>query len=407
MKLYYIKDEKLYCFDGKRTVELKSTALEGYSQRLYQNAKSQEWKTQGNGARFTSSFDPMSAEDYLNDITVYTDCVQPTEDGVLFSQTIDGISGLYIKKDGAEDGILFSDNNTLYSEFDLYRGQIVIAADYASEKHIAVCPKDSVRVCVLTEGETLDSHPVWSRFEDGVIYYSSAGLELRSDSGADHDGNDSPMNRMMTAQRHIARNVGPTSLCRFDTARGEIIELLSNEKLDYVKPQTDSYGNLYFIKRPYRPIESHNVSVLGCFLDLILFPFRLCRALLGFLNIFSMVYSGKTIRKSGGTATKNQDKKNIVLDGNIINAKKELKKNRKKGDSNPGVVPREYELCRISPNGETTVLKKGVIAYRVTDDGVYYSNGSAILYMDHSKKETLITKDERVTYLSVSYEDSL
>lgn len=405
MKLYYIADEKIYCFDGKKTEEIKSTVLDGYTERLYYNAKAQEWKTQGSGARFTNTFDPYTAEDRLQNISVFTDCVYPTKDGIFFTQTIDGVSGLYIKKDDSNDGIVFSDSTSIYTDFDLYRNQIVIASEYAGESHIAVCPKDSVYIRTLTEGETLDSYPVWSRFEDDVIYYSSAGLEIRAPRDHDAEKDTSPMGRMMAANKRITRSVGPTSLCRFDTTRGEINELLSNDKFDYLRPKTDAFGNLYFIKKPYRPAEKENVTVLGCLLDIVLFPFRLCRALLGFLNIFSMVYSGKAIRKSGSSATKEKDNKSLYLDGNMINAEKELKKNKKQGDTHPGIIPRSYELCRIAPSGEMTVLKKGVVAFTVADNGIYYSNGSAILHLNPDGNETLITKADRVTQLSILEED--
>lgn len=405
MKLYYIADEKMYCFDGKKTQELKSTVLTGYTERLYYNAKAQEWKTQGSGAHFTDTYDPYTAEDRLQNISVFTDCIVPTEDGVLFTQTIDGVSGLYIQKDGADDGIIFSDNALMYSDFDLYRNQIVIVTKYAGESHIAVCPQNSVYVHTLTEGETLDSHPVWSRFEENVIYYSSQGLEICAPRDRNEEKDTSAMGRMMAANQRIERNIGPAAIYRFDTAQGEITELLTNEKFDYLRPKTDKDGNLYFIKKPYRPAEKQPFGALGCLLDILLFPFRLCRALLGFLNIFSMVYSGKGIRKSSSAAAKYKDDRSVYLDGNMINAEKELKNNQRQGDKYPGIVPRSYELCRIAPNGETTTLKKGVLAFTVAKDGIYYSNGSAILRLEPNGEETLITKADRATQLALFEEE--
>ena len=405
MKLYYIADEKMYCFDGRQTEELHSTVYDGYTERLYYNAKASEWKTQGQGARFTQTFDPNSAEDKLQNVSVYTDCLFPTDDTVFFTQTIDGVSGLYRKQQGANDGIVFSDNAQMYTHFDFHRDQFVVSVESAGESHIAICPKDSVYVRTLTEAETRDSHPVWSRFEDGVIYYSSSGLELRSSRTDDDKPDSTPFGRMLTVQRNIHRPVGPSSICRFDVPHGDIHEILTNDKLDFTHPFTDHNGNLYFIRKPYRPAAKHNVTALGCLLDIVLFPFRLCRALLGFLNIFSMVYSGKALHKSGASAAKEKDEKSIYLDGNMINAEKELKRNKKQGYQNPGIIPRSFELCRISPNGDVTVLKKGVIAYTVTNDGIYYSNGSAILHLDHHGNETVITKASRVTMLSVLEED--
>ena len=407
MKLYYIANNNMYCFDGTRTTELKSTVLAGYTERLYNTAKAQEWKTQGSGAKFTNTFDPYSAEDKLQSISVYTDGILPTKDGILFTQTIDGISGLYLKKENADDGIVFSDSNVSYTDFDLYDDEIVIASEYAGESHIAVCQNNTVYIRTLTEGETLDVSPSWSRFEEGVIYYSSAGLELRAPNQDENKADQSPFARMNAAAQRIRRNVGPASIYRFDTKIGAIDEILTNEKFDYLHPKTDPKGNLYFIKRPFSPAAKENATVLGCLLDIILFPFRLCRALLGFLNIFSMVYSGKSIRKSGDSAAKNKDEKTIYLDGNMINAQKELKNNQRQGEKNPGIVPRSFELCRLAPSGEITVLKRGVIAYTLAENGIYYSNGSAILHLDSDGKETLITKVDCATRIAACEEDAV
>lgn len=400
MILYYIADEKIYCFDGKKTKELPSTSLAGYIDRVYQNAQAKEWKTGGSGARFTDTFDPYDATDRVQNIRVFTDCVCPKSDGLFFTQTIDGISGLYIKREGVEDGIVFSDNTTVYTDFDLANGEVVIAAEYKGESHIGICPQNSTHLQMLTEGESLDSYPTWSRFEDKVIYYSSAGFAIESGRAPEAEETFSPMGRMLAAQNKAARSVGPTALYRLDTNNREIEELISDDRFDFLRAKSDKDGNLYFIKKPYQPPKD-NVSVFGCLLDILLFPFRLIRALLGFLNIFSMVYSGKAIRQSGSSATKNKDEKSLYLDGNMINAEKELKNNRKKGDKHPGIIPRTYELCKLAPNGEITVLKRGVVAYTLAEDGIYYSNGSAVLHLDKNRNETLITKAERVTQLAV------
>ena len=404
-KIYYIADEKMYCFDGTKTSELPSTAKDMYLDRLYRNAQAREWKTGGSGAMFTQSFDPYSAEDRIQNVTTYTDCILAKANEILFTQTTDGISGLYIKREGSDDGIVFSDNTSVYTAFDLYQGEIAIAVECAGESHIGICPENSVRLRMLTEGESLDTYPAWSRFEDGIIYYSSSGFAIESRRQAVEKDDPSPTGRMMAAQKKTSRRVGPTALYRLDIRNADIRECFSDDRFDYLRPRTDRQGNLYFIKKPYQ--ATHETSgTLGCLVDTLLFPFRLIGALLGFLNIFSMIYSGKALHRNQGSAAKNKDEKSIYLDGNMINAEKELKNNRKKGDRNPGIVPRSYELCCASPSGEITVLKKGVIAYTLANDGIYYSNGSMIIHLDQNGNETLITKAERVTQLSVQ-EDAI
>jgi len=402
MILYYIANEKLYRFDGRKNEELPSTALTGYIERIYQNTKAKEWKTSGSGAIFTQTLDSTDAETRIRNISIDTSCIRYTENGVYFSQTVDATSGLYIKHDESDDGIVFSDNEATYTDFDIQNDKIVIAVRSMGESHIGICPTGSVYLSMLTEGESIDSCPTWSRYEPNTIYYASAGFAIRPTRKNNSDSVDpSPMGRAISAQQQVDRRlVGPVAVYKLNTETAEIKEILSNDHFDFIRPQTDSYGNLYFIKKPYTPNKDGG-KPLSCLLDILLFPFRLIRALVGFLNIFSMVYSGKSIRQSQDVAAQNKGEKELYLDGNVINAEKELKANRKQGEKYPGIVPRSFELCRMSPSGEISVIKKGVLTYSLSENGIYYSNGSAILYQNSNGEETEVLKVPYVTSISI------
>ena len=127
-------------------------------------------------------------------------------------------------------------------------------------------------------------------------------------------------------------------------------------------------------------------------------PVRLFQALFGFLNVFSAKYSGKTLSRSD---VKNRDEGQLFIDGNLINAERELKANAKRGDKNPGIIPRSWELRRLSPNGEDTLVRAGVAAFRVDEatGDIIFSNGSAILRLDKDGKEEKIIKADKVTFI--------
>ena len=126
---------------------------------------------------------------------------------------------------------------------------------------------------------------------------------------------------------------------------------------------------------------------------------RLVGAFLGFLNVFSAKYSGKTLSRSD---VKSRDEKQLFIDGNLINAERELKKNAKRGEKHPGIIPRSWELRRLSANGEDTLVRAGVTAFRVDDatGDILFSNGSAIIKRDKDGKEEKILSADGVTFIA-------
>ena len=91
----------------------------------------------------------------------------------------------------------------------------------------------------------------------------------------------------------------------------------------------------------------------------------------------------------------------MYIDGNLINAEKELRANAKKGDKNPGIIPRSWELRRLDSSGNDTLIKRGVSAFRVdeTMGDILLSNGSHILKLDKNGKEEKILSAPKVTFI--------
>ena len=108
-----------------------------------------------------------------------------------------------------------------------------------------------------------------------------------------------------------------------------------------------------------------------------------------------MKYSGKTLNSSAGASKKTAESKKFVL-GNLIDAEREIKKNGERGDSFPGYVPADYELCRTQ-DGHTVTVAKGVCAYALYKGEVYYSNGSYVLKMSAGSKPEKVCRAENVT----------
>ena len=249
MTLLFIADSKIYRLDEGKLSEIENGILEKYREKLYQNVKRSEWKKNGSGARFLEQAAAEDAEEKLRNLYFCTDALAVTGDTLLFSQTIENTSGIYTKTGENDEGIVLSDSGTRYGEFDELDGQLAVSASFAGESHIGLIRPGVAECRLLTEGETIDRHPFWSRFEKNVIYYSSAGLEITGSAERPEEAEGpSGLPALLAAQRRTGRSLGPASLCRLDLSAGEIDEILSDNRYDYIKPSTDGSGNLFFIR---------------------------------------------------------------------------------------------------------------------------------------------------------------
>jgi hypothetical protein len=271
---------------------------------------------------------------------------------VVYSLDIDSTNGIYRKSPDSEseEGIVLCSGSNAYRDFDILGDMMVASSAFAGESHIGVMELGKNNFTTHTEGHTVDHSPVWSRSARGVVYFCSSGLpEDEMSEGSDMHDEKKPigMSRIVSEMYSSARSArrGPTSIARLDVLRGELSEILSDVEYDYAHPQSLADGSLYYIRKPYR---EGGKSDAGCLLDILLLPFRLIEALFGFLNVFSAKYSGKTL---SSREVKSRDEKEVFIDGNLINAERELKANARKGDKNPGIAPRDWELRCLSPNG--------------------------------------------------------
>ena len=409
MTVLFIAKGKMYRIDSGKTSEIQSDVLKSYTEKIYANAKRNEWKTQGKGAVFTEQFEPGGdADTKVNSIRSFASAVACEGTSVIYSQTIDDFSGLFIKKEDSAEGIIYSGTSELIREFDKIDNRIVasIGYSYTNESHIGVIEAGKSDYRMLTEGDSEDRYPVFSRFEENVIYYSSSGLEINDDENKEADEeSDHGVNALFTSGIRIKRRRGPAALCKLDVSAIQAEELLSDGKYDYIKPSTDEKGNIYFIRKPYEE-DGGSTSVLGCLTDILFFPVRLVGGIIGFFNFLSVIFSGKNLRKSRDNAPAKTRKKSdgrIYIEGHAINAAKELKKNSSGSEKYPGIIPSSYELCKLY-DGQISVIKKGVIAYAIDKDDVIISNGSALLRISGDGKQTKLSDICCITFVKIEQE---
>lgn len=400
-KFYYIAEGKLYEYNEGKEREISSVVLNSYLEKVKDSAKRNEWKHNGKGAAFTETYDPsVNPESAVNAVFSRVSAVGEHNGDILYSLEIDRTNGIYRKyKDNpSSEGIVLCSFENKYYDFDVKGDKLAVSVHFAGESNIGVYDINTKNLTTYTEGHTIDRSPVFSKQNESIIYFTSTGLP--------NDDPETPKSEAPKSYGQIVSEIydntavtlrGPTSICSLDTEKGVLTEILSDSEYDYTSPYTSSDGSLYYIKKPYTlGVAPNPLGMLG---DIILFPFRILRALFSFLNVFSATYSGKTLTK--GKNTKYKDEKKTFIDGNLINAEKELQENARKGEKNPGIIPRSWELRKLDKYGTDTLIKKGVAAYKVMKESgeIIYSNGSSIVALYPDGKEEKLSSVGKVCYI--------
>jgi hypothetical protein len=221
-----------------------------------------------------------------------------------------------------------------------------------------------------TEGDSLDTAPRWIPGEGRRLVFQSAGI------GRDRHGNFA--------------GLAPFSIQLLDIDSGEMKALVEDSANDLLTPQMTSDGTVYYIRRPYT--TGREINPLRMLKDIVLFPFRLGNAIFHYLQVFSMIYTGKKLTGAGGPQARQLDTKEMMIWGNRVSAELMAKSD----EEAPDLVPKSWQLVRQRKDYDPEVIAKGVLAYDLSPDGsLVYSNGSAI-FMRNPEGQTRRVHIERL-----------
>lgn len=391
----------MYRFEDGKTTQITSGVLDSYISKVRSSAERNEWKYNGSGAAFTGTYGHKAgAEEAVSSIYSHANCLGEYKGDLIYSIDIDNTNGIYRKtSESNSEGIVLCSGSSAYRDFDIKGKLMVTSAAFAGESHIGILDLDTKSFDTYTEGHSRDSSPVWSVSESDKVYFCSVGLPENEQRERDNDeaprGISQMVNDIYSSSRPINRS--PSSICLLDVTAGRLDELLADDRYDFTHPQSTSDGSLYYIRKPYKA-NSSSGSSFGCLADLVMLPIRLIEALFSFLNVFSAKYSGKTLSRSD---VKQRDEKQMFIDGNLINAEKELRDNQRRGDKNPGIIPGSWELHRLDASGKDSLVRRGVAAFRVNEENgdIIISNGSAIIRIDDSGREEKLLSAEGVVFI--------
>ena len=226
-----------------------------------------------------------------------------------------------------------------------------------------------------TTGDSIDESPSWVEGDACRLVYQSAGI------GRDENG--------------YAVGLSPYRIETLDLDKKSIDTLLEEDHVDLLQPKHTTDGTLYFIRRPYQPQGREQPSAMAVLKDILLFPFRLGRAVFHFLDFFSMMFSGKPLTSAGGPQRKLNDQRYIMLWGRMIDTKQAMQKSQKQDSKS--LVPKEWELVKRTPEGEETVLAERVLSFDVAENGkIVYTDGTVVFSRDEQGNVSEICSDRLI-----------
>ncbi|MBE6851696.1 MAG: hypothetical protein E7504_08250 [Ruminococcus sp.] len=362
MKLLYTTGKAMYLTENGKEIELPSYRALQYRKTIEEIQQNKLWKTTGRGAQFMgiTPADTNVKDAEIGGVALY-------QEHFLYTLQLDASGGIYRRSFSEKpepEGHIYSGNDIRPGDISIHDNHMATCVHYPNGTvHLALFKLPSSVYNVITDGDSCESSPSWSA--DGrLLYFSTAGI-------ARENGHVSAYSPRAAASYNI------------NTEKMEM--LIEDEKHDILSPKEDAQGNLYYIRQPYHMREENKRNTfLGTLKDVLLFPFWLVKALIGFLNAFSILFGGKPATDSGmrtDLKTKQKSEKEMFFEGQMLNTEKNLKENKKAGDPYAGIMSRSRVLVRRAPDESEEVLAKGVLDYTLCSDGsIVYSNGTHILH---------------------------
>ncbi len=358
-QIAFVAQGRLYVQTPRGVREVQSQFGESIRSREMDIQQRNAWKTRGTGASFRGFAAMNAVEIDPSEMPIHVTSVAGGVDHFLYTLETPVICGLLrAEKLGEDEQRLWHCNERKIGDLSRHPTEPRVACTMRNANHtssIAVMSAEGSGLQRCTEGDSIDMAPRWIPGSATRLVFQSAGV------GRNQDG--------MPAGR------SPFSVQELDTDTGNLETVIESSESDFLAPQYDASGALYFIRRPY--LFGKNQPWWKTVLDIVLLPWRLFLALFGFLNFFTMLFTGKPLMTSAGSPESKIDTGRMILWGNLIDARKALRKAR--GEEAPDLVPKSWELVKRASNGDETILARGVVSYDLCPDGsILYTNGSAI-----------------------------
>jgi hypothetical protein len=365
-RIAFLAQGKVFFLDDRSEPrEWKSPFAELVAERHQRIEQKHAWKAEGRGARFMRGGMAWEMPGMEGPVAAphFTGLSLASEAGsLIYTIRVAGIQGICRFRGEENDELrLLHGSNDVPQDLSSAPGQAYIACSMRQadgSAHIGVMDREAGDLRQLTEGDTVDLCPSWIPGGPGHLVFQSCGI------GRNAQG--------------FAQALAPSCIQRLDVQSGDLKTLLEDPSHDFMAPQMDAEGNLYCIRKTYGWKPSTK-GFLRFLLDILLIPFRILKAIYQYMNFFSAKYTGKPLTTAGEAKKEGADLKQMWLYGNLINAQAAMEDGAKKGEENPGVVPRDWQLIRVPKDGTPEVMASGVSGFSLGPDGrMVYTNGSAL-----------------------------
>src|SRR5215510_14446971 len=373
--LAFISNGKLfYQAPGQQLRELQSPHVRSVMERMERHQQLHGWKE---GTSFGRSYTGRDRHVSADAVGIQATSAQfAAHDRVLYFLRDESFGGLF-EYDLTQD----TEKRLLHKQYlsveDLRLhpdGHKLLCAQHARNgaANIVVMDADGSNYRELTSGDTVDTAPAWVPGQADAVLFQSSGL-ARNQAG------------YVVAQ-------GPASIQMADTAAGSLTMILEDPRFDFLQPRVGASGFLYFIRRPY---EMPQYGMGNAVTDALMFPFRLLRALLHYLNFFSLMYTRKPLITASGP-TVQADLKEILIKGKRLDAEAALRSGVLLNGV-PSLVPASWQLVCRSPRGEEHVLASHVASFNIASDGtILFSNGYGVFALDGANPPQVLLRDTLV-----------
>lgn len=387
LKLAYLSQGKLFLKDGDGPArQIESKFGEEARQRAVDVHQRHAWKNEARGNQFmsgamlwgASAFDPRRVLVQVPAVTR-----GPGETQLMYVVQTDTFGGLFTFDWERDHERRIMHKDRLHAR-DIARNPALPLIAYAlhaenGTARIVVADDEHGGAHEVTEGDSIDEAPSWVPGFPRTLVYQSCGV-ARNQAG-------------------YVVGFGPSAIYRLNLDSGHLETLAEDAQHDLMLPRIHGDGRLWFIRRPYQPPP--RLTPFRLLKDIVLFPFRLARAIYHWLNFISLIYSRKPLNSAGGPAFQEEKVGTMIIRGRRIDAEKALRRAATR-DEAPAVVPKSWELVVRDRQGEEDVVARGVVDFDLTDDGTpVWTNGTAIFQRDADGRPRVVERGKLIDAVTV------
>lgn len=380
MRFVFSDGEKICVYKDGAVQKYESNYIKNYRETMLRSEKNKEWKSQGHAAKLMAEGYYFDGEDE-NKVEAAVHGVALTEDEnrIVYAFSVNKSSGIYSKlldDEAKTEAHIVSANDVEFTSISYNSDGAMLASVQTDSitSQIAVFDKGSGDYKSITDGDSLDENPSFDHTGKCVLF-NSYGV-----------GRD--------ASRNFVEYT-PSEIYKINLSTLQVEVLAFSYKHSYIKPLSDSKGNVYCIRKPGSEKTKKNPLI-----EILMIPVRIVQGIVGFISAFVMCFSGKPLvsgqsgrSAAGGGAAKagDPDVKKIFVNNNLLNVDKELKKNKKQEDY--GFIPSSWKVVKLGKCAEVETdveLASGAADFCIVEENgkteIVYSNGKHLFAVSEGQK---------------------